>query len=81
MWAALRMRHCPTRYSFHTRYVYDDLPTGVTQRLEPLFLVTGPAELRERRQQASAWFAEVLAELTPEASAEAVGVTGSAASA
>lgn len=56
---ALRMRHCPARFNFHTRYVYYDLPAEVVRRLEPLFVPRDGADLAQKREAAEAWFWEV----------------------
>ncbi|MBL8057531.1 MAG: hypothetical protein JNK29_12565 [Anaerolineales bacterium] len=56
----LRMRHCPARYNFHTRYVYYDLPPEAVGRLERLFLPAGLADLTAKQAEAEAWFWELL---------------------
>ncbi len=55
----LRILHCPARFNFHTRYFYYDLPSDVIERLEPLFFVSGPEDLRQKHQEAIEWFWEV----------------------
>lgn len=57
---ALRLRHCPARHNFHTRYVYYDLPQDVVNRLEPFFFVADPDDLARKRAAAEEWFWEVL---------------------
>jgi hypothetical protein len=57
---ALRIRHCPARHNFHTRYVYYDLPAEVVQALEPLFFPASPDDLARKREQAERWFHEVV---------------------
>ena len=69
---ALRLRYCPIHYNFGTRYVYYDLPAEVVRRLEPLYFVGSPAELRLRHQEAVDWFVDVLDTLTPDGLAEAL---------
>ena len=55
----LRITHCPERYSFHTRYVYYDLPALAIQRLENLYFVPSPQDLRPKQQEAQDWFRQV----------------------
>lgn len=59
----LRIKHCPQRYQFHTRYVQYDLPKVVADRLTPFFYVRDLADLAERRAQAEAWALKLLEEL------------------
>lgn len=60
---ALRMRYCPTRFSFGLRYVAYDLPAAVVARLEPLLYVRDPDDLRAKHAAAVAWCGEELAGL------------------
>jgi hypothetical protein len=64
---ALRIRYRPARHSFHTRYVYYDLPADAVKRLEDLYFVAGLAELRDKQAQAERWFDETLAAIDLEA--------------
>lgn len=57
----LRINHAPARYTFHTRYVYYDLPADVVARLAPLFFPVDGDDLRRAHAEAGAWFAELLA--------------------
>jgi hypothetical protein len=59
----LRMRYCPQRWGFATRYVHYDLPAEVVERLTPLYYVRDLAELREKHQQAGDWCRAELAAL------------------
>lgn len=59
---ALRMRYAPTRYNFHTRYVYYELPPQIVQRLEGLYFVRSGEEIGQKRQEAEAWFHELMSE-------------------
>jgi hypothetical protein len=56
----LRIRHCPQRYQFHTRYVQYDLPRDIVERLTPLFFVRDADELSARRAEAQGWATELL---------------------
>jgi len=59
----LRMRHCPARYQFHTRYVQYDLPRDVVHRLASFFFIQDAAELTRRQREAEHWGKELLAVL------------------
>jgi hypothetical protein len=59
----LRMRYDPTRYNFHTRYVYYNLPADVVRKLESLFFVANGDDIRAKRAQAEAWFYETLEQI------------------
>lgn len=56
----LNMRYRPTRYNFHTRYVYYELPRDVVQRLERLYFVADAQEIDVRRAEAETWFHETV---------------------
>ncbi|MBA3534674.1 MAG: hypothetical protein H0T73_22370 [Ardenticatenales bacterium] len=56
----LRIKHCPARSDFHTRYLYYDLPSEVVQRLEGFFFVASGEALREKQAQAEVWVREVI---------------------
>ncbi len=58
----LRMKYAPAQHRFHTRYVYYDFPPDVVKRLERMFFVSDLQELRERLDDAVAWFDEAAAE-------------------
>ncbi len=51
----LRIRHCPGRYQFHTRYIHYDLPREIVDRLTPMFFVRDAADLAARRDEAERW--------------------------
>ena len=72
---ALRLRHCPARYNFHTRYVYYDLPSEVARRLEPFFFIADTRALAARHAEALAWCTATLDEVTPAALARGLGVS------
>jgi hypothetical protein len=59
----LRIQHAPTRYNFHTRYVYSDLPAQVVRELEPLFFVAHADDLRAKRERAEGWFRVALEQI------------------
>jgi len=62
----LRIRHCPGRQQFHTRYIQYDLPEEIVTRLTPLFFVRDAAEIRAGHAEAGAWMDELLRELGEE---------------
>jgi hypothetical protein len=51
----LRIKYCPPRHDFYTRYVYYDLPVDVAKRLERFFYISDPADLRVKHQEAIEW--------------------------
>lgn len=57
---AIRLKHDPTRYNFHTRYLYYDFPPDVVKRLEPLFFPANLNDLRAKREEAERWFGELI---------------------
>jgi len=61
---ALRIKHEPLHHDFGLRYIYHELPREDVERLEGLFYVPGPDGLTDRLESATAWFAEVMRELT-----------------
>ncbi|MFN8546443.1 MAG: hypothetical protein U0527_00345 [Candidatus Eisenbacteria bacterium] len=52
----LRIHHCPVRHNFYARYYKYDLPADVAVRLEPLFWVGSPDDLKRKLDEAGAWF-------------------------
>jgi hypothetical protein len=60
----LRIRYCPARWDFGMRYLERDLPVAVHLRFCGLLFVRDLADLEARLEQAGAWGAELLAELT-----------------
>lgn len=61
----LRIRYKPSRYNFHTRYVYHDLPPEVVRKLEPLFFVTGDEDVQLKRRFAEDWFYQAIEQVEP----------------
>jgi len=59
----LRMKHCPQRYNYHTRYVHYDLPGEVVKRLEPLIYIKDPVELKAAFETAGEWFRQLADEM------------------
>jgi len=55
----LRIKYCPWRHNFNTRYVYYDLPSKVVKDLEKLYFIRNAKELAERRAEADKWFWEI----------------------
>jgi len=62
---ALRMKHCPQRYNYATRYVYYDLPDDVVKRLETLTFFR-PEEMEEKVGEVREWFREVAGSISVE---------------
>jgi hypothetical protein len=59
----LRMKYCPQRYQFHTRYVQYDLPKEIVDRLRPFFFVRDLGEIKQRRAEVERWCKQLLVEL------------------
>lgn len=59
----LRMKHYPMHYDFGFRYIHQELPADVAQRLEALYFVTDAEDLENKYRIATAWTREVMAEL------------------
>lgn len=60
----LRIRHCPQRHNFHTRYIQHDLPAEIGARLERFFYVANADEIRQRREEGEEWFLELMEEMS-----------------
>ena len=61
--AVLRMKHSPYHYTFRSKYANYDLPPEVVKRLEDLYFVKGPEDMKAKYQQVKDWFAEAVAEV------------------
>lgn len=59
----LRIKHCPIRFFYATRYVQYDLPPDVVDRLETLYFPQDLKTLGAYRQEAEEWFWEVFNEI------------------
>lgn len=59
----LRIKYCPQRYNFHTRYIQHDLPADIGARLERFFYVANADEIRQRREEGEQWFLEMVADI------------------
>ncbi len=59
----LRIRCCPARYMYRTRYAHYDLPQEVADRLAEFYYVKDLADLQEKHTAARAWFYEEVNEL------------------
>lgn len=56
----LRIKHCPYRFNFHTRYVYFDLPPSVVKRLHRFVFIGSSEVLASRHGEAGKWFWEIM---------------------
>jgi hypothetical protein len=63
----LGMKHRPLRFDFAFRYLHDELPVDVVERLVPVTLPAGPGGLSASIHAGVAWIDELLAELDPDA--------------
>ena len=61
--AVLRMKHSPYHYAFRTKYANYDLPPEVVKRLEELYFIKGPEDLKAKYQQVRDWFARAATEV------------------
>ncbi len=59
----LRMRYCPDRFSFYTRYARFDLPAEVVERLETFFFLRGLEDIRAKHAEAQEWFYETVEQI------------------
>jgi hypothetical protein len=59
----LRMRHCPDRFDFGMRYLRDDLPSELYQRVSRLALPGSLEGVRVCRVEAEAIFVNTVGEL------------------
>jgi hypothetical protein len=56
----LRAEHCPWRHDFGLRYLRDDLPAELADRVEALVPGATPASLEELSRRCTAWLDELL---------------------
>lgn len=61
----LRIHHCPERYSFGPRYLFDDLPPEIYARLQPLFFVAQADDLIDKHAECVRWFRALVASGLP----------------
>ena len=64
---ALRIRHDPWRHDFDVRYLRHDLPEPHRSRLFSLWTVRDADDLLRKRDEAEAWFREVVASIDVDA--------------
>lgn len=57
----LRVQHCPWRHDYGLRYLRDDLPADVADRVESLVPGHGPGDLAAMSADCFAWLDELLA--------------------
>lgn len=59
----LRIRYCPYRYSFKTRYIYYDLPKDIVNKLHPFYYIKDGVDLGLKHKEVINWFNETINEL------------------
>lgn len=59
---AVRMVHSPYHWNFSTRYFYYDLPEEWIEKIEPLYFIQNPADLKAKWQLAGTYFNKALEE-------------------
>jgi hypothetical protein len=52
----LRIRYCPQRYNFNTRYIHYDLPLEAVTELEALYFVRNGEAILDKQRQVQEWF-------------------------
>jgi hypothetical protein len=52
----LRIRYCPQRYNFYTRYIHYDLPHGAVAELEDLYFIRNGEAILDKQRRAQEWF-------------------------
>lgn len=63
----LNVRHRPLRHGFGLRYLHDELPPEVVERLLPIIAPQGSEELARAAAGGRAWIASLLASIDPAA--------------
>ena len=61
----LRAEHCPERHDYGLRYLRDDLPAEVADRLEALVPGHSTQSLRDLSGECFEWLDELLAQRQP----------------
>ncbi len=61
--AVLRMKHSPYHYTFRSKYANYDLPPEVVKRLEELYFVKDPEDMKAKYGQIREWFQSVVRDL------------------
>jgi predicted nucleotidyltransferase len=52
----LRIRYCPQRYNFYTRYIHYDLPHSTVTELEDLYFVRDAEAILDKQRRVQEWF-------------------------
>lgn len=60
---ALRMKYTPWHYRFFTTYIYYEMPHEITERLHKLYFVKDEGILKKCREEAEAWFWEIVSDI------------------
>ena len=61
--SVLRMKHSPYHYTFRSKYANYDLPPEVVKKLEELYFVKGPEDMKAKYQRVREWFLSAISEL------------------
>lgn len=69
----LRIRHCPERFDYGLRYLVDDLPPGMAERVNDLSLIVDLDDLECKHAACRAWFDETMNALESGSPAASVG--------
>lgn len=60
---ALKIKHTPERFNFFVRYVHYELPPDIVNRLQNLYYVCSPEDLKMKYKEATKWLEKELAKL------------------
>jgi uncharacterized protein YlbG (UPF0298 family)/predicted nucleotidyltransferase len=60
---ALKIKYTPTRFNFFVRYVHYELPQDIVKRLQDLYYVSSPEDLKKKYKEATNWLEEELSKL------------------
>lgn len=69
----LRIRHCPERFDYGLRYLHDDLPPSMAERVNDLSLIVDLEDLERKHAACLAWFDETLDALETGSPATPIG--------
>ena len=58
----LRIKYSPEHFNFYTRYIHYELPPDAVKKLQTLFFISDPDELRSKEKTAKEWFNSLISE-------------------
>lgn len=60
---ALRIRYNPVHHGFRMRYIYCELPSKMTEKLEHLCFIKDEKDLQAKYHEATEWFSQIMSEI------------------